>query len=126
MLIHDNIELLDTEKLGYMRVALKDGPAEAVIRVLVKTGDTYGEAIDCLCKCYDKPCVVHQAHVNAILNIPVLRDGNCRHMCTFHDTATVYLRALKAMKLNVFDSFVMAMLSSRLAFAPSLVCSLVS
>ena len=89
MSIHDKTELSDTEKLVYLRDALKDGPAETVIRGLMKTDDTYGEAVDCLCKLYDRPCVVHQAHVNTILNIPVPRDGNCRDMRSFHDYPTL-------------------------------------
>ena len=112
--IHDKRELSDTDKLAYLRDALKDGPAEAVIRGLAKTGDTYGEAIDCLCQRYDRPRVVHQVHVNAILSLPVPKDGNCKELLSFHDTATLHLRALKAMKLDDFDSFVTAVLVSRL------------
>ena len=87
---HDKAELLDTEKLAYLREVLKDGPAEAVISGLAKTGNTYSEAIDCLPKHYDRPHIVHQAHVNAILNIPVPRDGNCKEMHSFHDTTTLH------------------------------------
>ena len=112
--IHDKTKLSGTEKLAYLRDALKDGPAEAVIRGLAKPGDTYGEPVDCLCKCYDRPCVIHKAHIDAILNIPILRGGNCRDMCCFHDTATLHTRALKAMKLDTFDSFVTAILATRL------------
>ena len=36
--IHDKTELSDTEKLAYLRDALKDGPAESVIRGLEKQG----------------------------------------------------------------------------------------
>ena len=39
--IHDKKELSNTEKLAYLRDVLKGGPAEAVIRGLAKTGDTY-------------------------------------------------------------------------------------
>ena len=105
-MIHGKKELSDAEKLAYLKDAIKDEPAEAVIRGLVKTGDTYDEAIDCLSQRYDRPRVVHQAHVNAILSLPILREGNCKELRSFHDTATLHLRALKSMKLDVFDSFV--------------------
>ena len=112
--IHDKRELSDAKKLAYLRDALKDGPAEAVIRGLAKTGDTYDEAIDCLCQRYDRPRVVHQAHVNTILSLPIPKDGNCKELCSFHDIATLHLHALKAMKLDDFDSFITAVLASRL------------
>ena len=64
--IHDKTELSDTAKLAYLRNAMKDGPADAVISGLAKTGDTYDEAVDCLRKRYDRPRVIHQAHVDAI------------------------------------------------------------
>ena len=50
--------------------------------------------------------VVHQAHVNAILSRLVLRNGNCKELRSFHDTATLRLRALKATKLDGLDLFV--------------------
>ena len=43
-----------------------------------------------------------------------MRDGNYKELGSFHDTATLHLRVLKAMKLNEFDSFVMVVLASRL------------
>ena len=112
--IHDKTELSDTAKLAYLRDALKDEPAEAVIRGLTRTGNTYDKAVDCLQKWYDRPCVVHQTHVDAILNIPVPKYGNCRDMRSFHNTATLHPRALKAMKLDVDDLFVTAVLTSRI------------
>ena len=80
--IHDKKQLSDTKKLVYLRDALQNGPVEAVISGLARTGETYGEAIDCLRQCYDRPHVVHQAHVSAILSPPILRDGNCKELHT--------------------------------------------
>ena len=45
---------------------------------------------------------------------PGPKDGKRRDMRSFHDTATLHLRALKAMKLDVYDLFVTAVLISKL------------
>ena len=75
---------------------------------------THDEAIDCLRRRYDTPHVVYQAHVNAILSLPIPKDGNCKDQHSFHDAATLHLRALRAMKLDDFDSIITAILASRL------------
>ena len=52
--IHDKRELSDAEKLAYLRDALKDGPAGAVIRGLVKIGFLWpGHSSAGVSRCYN-------------------------------------------------------------------------
>ena len=53
----------NTPFLTVWGMRFKDWPAETVIRGLAKTGDTYNEAVDFVCQRYDRPRVVHQAHI---------------------------------------------------------------
>ena len=68
--IHSRTWLTDAEKLTYLRHSLKDGPARHVIEGLSGLGSEYEEAIKCLQKRYDKPCLLHLAHVKAIVEVP--------------------------------------------------------
>lgn len=78
--IHDKPKLSSAEKLAYLKHAVKDGSARQVIEGLSASGDHYAEAVDCLRKRYDRPRLLHQAHVRAILKAPRLRKAlaeNC-------------------------------------------------
>ena len=66
--IHSKHQLLNADKLTYLRYALKEGTARHVIEGLSQAGDNYPEAIDCLWKRYNRPRLIHRAHVQAILN----------------------------------------------------------
>ena len=48
--IHSKRQLLNADKLTYLRHALKDGTARQVIEGLSQAGDNYLEAINCLWK----------------------------------------------------------------------------
>ena len=81
---------------------------------LSSSGEQYKEAIDCLRKRYDRPRLLHQAHVRAILEAPALKDGNGKELRRLHDTANQHLRALKAMECEPSGSFVTSMLELKL------------
>ena len=59
MAIHSKAQLEDTEKLAYLKDALKDGPARHIIQSLTHDAECYEEAIDCLRKRYDQPRMIH-------------------------------------------------------------------
>lgn len=52
------------------------GIAKHVVEGLSNSGTNYPEAIDCLQKRYDRPRLIYQAHVCAMLNAPTLKDRN--------------------------------------------------
>ena len=102
MAIHSKAQLKGTEKLAYLRDALKDGPARHAIQRLIHDAACYKQAIDCLQKRYDQLCVIHRAHTRAILDTPVLKDGNGEDVQRLHDVTIQHLRALRMMKNEIF------------------------
>ena len=51
--IHNKPQLTDSDKLTYLRDALKDSPARCAVIGLTQTSESYGEAIKCLHDRYD-------------------------------------------------------------------------
>ncbi len=112
--MHDRTNLSPSEKLTYLRHAVKDGSAKHVVAGLSGSGDQYDEAIDCLCKRYNRPRLLHQAHVRAIIDSPSLKDGAGRELRRLHDTLNQHLRALKAMKYDPPGHFITSMIELKL------------
>ena len=107
-------DISNTEKLVYLRHSLKDGSAKNVIEGLSHSGDQYSEAIDSLKARYDRPRIIHQAHVRRIYEVPSLKDGSGKEIRRFHDTVKQHLRALKAMREDPTGSFITALLELKL------------
>ena len=68
--VHHRSNLSDSEKLVYLQHSLKDGSVKNIIEGLSRSGEHYTEAIECLQSRYDRPRLIHQAHVPAILEAP--------------------------------------------------------
>ena len=83
--IHNKNHLSDAEKLAYLKDDLKDGPAECFIQRVAQMTGTYDEAIVCLLNQYDRPHLIHQAHIHAILDVPSLKEGTAKELRHFHD-----------------------------------------
>ena len=81
---------------------------------LSNSGDDYKEAIDCLRKRYDRPRLIHQAHVRAILEAPALKEGNGKELRRLHDIINQHLRALKAMDCKPSGQFITSALELKL------------
>ena len=81
---------------------MKDGPAERVIQGLPQSVDTYDDAIECLQNRYDRPGLIHQAHVRAIVDVPFLKEGNGKELRCLYDVLLQHYRALKAMNEDKF------------------------
>ena len=112
--VHGRSNLTDSEKLAYLRHALKGGGAKSVIEGLSRSGDHYNEDISCLKARYDRPRLIHQAHVQKILETPSLKDGSGRELRRLHDTAQQHLRALKALGYEPSGSFITSLLELKL------------
>ena len=112
-LIHSKKGVGDAEKLTYLRQAIDDGPARHVIEGLSQTAKNYGEAIKCLQERYDRPRLIHQAHVRAIIDAPSLKDGNGRELRRLHDVANQHMRAIRAMEYSPW-TFVTSVLETKL------------
>lgn len=77
-----------------------------MIEGLSGSSDDYKEAINCLRQRYDRPRLIHQAHVRAILDAPPLKDGNGKELRRLHDTVAQHLRALRAMDYEPSGAFI--------------------
>ena len=78
------------------------------------SGDNYAEAIECLQDRYDRPRLIHKAHVRMILDTPSLKEGTGKELRRFHDTVQQHLRALKAMDYQAPGPFVTSVLELKL------------
>ena len=104
----------DAEKLVYLQHALKAGSAKHAIEGLSRSGDCYDEAVECLRARYNRPRLIHQAHVRMILETPSLKDGSGRELCRLHDVVLQHLRALKAMEYEPSGPFITSALELKL------------
>ena len=111
MSVHIRSNLTDAEKLAYL---LKNGSVKCVVEALSRSGDHYNEAITCLKTRYDRPRLIHQAHVPKIIEIPSLKDGSGKELRRLHDTAQQHLRALKALGHDPSGSFIASLLELKL------------
>ena len=66
----DRSHLSKAEKLAYLRHSLKEGAAKGIIEGLSMSGDQYNEAIKCLRDRFNYPKLIHEAHVQRIIEIP--------------------------------------------------------
>ena len=112
--VHDRSSLSNSEKLVYLQHALKDGSAKHVIEGLSRSGEHYAEAVKCLTSRYDRPRLIHQAHVKMVLEAPPLKEGTGRELRRFHDTIQQHLRALKAMDYEPSAPFITSTLELKL------------
>ena len=94
--IHSEPHLFDSDKLTYLREALKSGPAKSIVVGLTLTSENYNEAIRCLQKRYDRPRVLHQAQVRKIQEATPLKTGSGQELRRMHDLLSQHIIALKA------------------------------
>ena len=112
--VHDRTNLSDSEKLVYLRSALKAGSAKQAIEGLSRSGEFYSEAVECLQSRYDRPRLIHQTHVKMILEASPIKEGNGKELRRLHDTVQQHLRALKAMNYEPSGPFITSVLELKL------------
>ena len=98
----------------YLQQSLKEGSATSSIEGLSRSGEHYGEAIEYLKSRYDRPRLIHQAHVRLILEAPPLREGTGKELRRLHDVVTQHLRALKSMDYDPSGPFITSVLELKL------------
>ena len=111
--IHDRTDLPQVQKLVYLRQSLKGDSARNVIG-LSRSGEQYDEAVKCLQERYDRPRLIHQAHVRKIVEAPGLKDNGGKKLCRLHDTLQQHLRALRAMGKEPSPSFTTSLIEMKL------------
>ena len=65
-------------------------------------------------KRYDRPRLLHQVHVRAIIEAPTLKDGNGRELRRLHDTLSQHLQALKNMDSKPLGRFLTSTIELKL------------
>ena len=63
---------------------------------------------------YNRPRLIHRAHVHMIVDAPPLKDGSGKELRRLHDTLQQHLRALKSMKLEPNSSFITSVVELKL------------
>ena len=112
--VHSRVSLTNAEKLVYLQQAIKNGSAWTVIDGLSRSGDQYDEAVDCLKARYNRPRLIHRAHVSTIMDTPPLKDSSGKELRRLHDTIQQHLRALKTMKTEPDPSFITSVIELKL------------
>ena len=103
-----------TEKFVYLQRSLKGGTAKTLIEGSSGTGEHYSKAIACLKGRYDRPRLIHQSHMKAILGTPSMKDGNRRELHRLHDLLQQHLRALNATESDELSQFITSVIQLKL------------
>ena len=80
--VHERTNLSKSEKLVYLQQSLKGGSAKGTIEGLSRSGDNYVEVVECQQSRYDRPRLIHKAHVRMILDTPPTQGGNSERVTT--------------------------------------------
>ncbi len=80
--------------------------AKHVVEGLSSFGEHIKEAINFLKKRFDRPRLLHQADVHAILDAPAPKEESGKELRRLHDVVTQHLRALKAMEYERPGAFI--------------------
>ena len=112
--VHCKFSLSQAEKLVYLQHALKGGSAKHTIEGLSSTGDHYNEAVECLKARYNRPRLIHQAHVRMITETPPLKDGTGRELRKLHDNIQQHARALRSLGYDCPGTFLTSMIELKL------------
>ena len=83
--VHTRTVLPDQEKLVHLQQSLKDGLAKHTIEGLSRSEECCMKAIQLHKARYDKPRLIHQAHVRLITEVPILKDGSSKELPRLHD-----------------------------------------
>ena len=112
--VHDRLNLTKAENLVYLQNSIKDKTAKGLIEGLTRSSEHYDEAVKCLLSRYDRPRVIHQAHVRRIVDAPPLKEGTGKEIRQLHDLVVQHLRALKALGHEPSKPFITSLLEMKL------------
>ena len=112
--IHSKPNLSDSDKLTYLREALKNGPAKNVVLGLTQTYKNFNEAMQYLNKRSDRPCVLHQVHFRKIQEAFPLKAGSGQELRPVHDLLSQHIRALTASEGYNIETYLTAAIELKL------------
>ena len=112
--IHNSKKLDDQLRMQYLLKSLVTKRAKDAIEGIDAVGEAYPEAIAALKARFDRPQVIHRAHVRALLNVKPSKDGSSAELRQLHDTFQHHLRSMKALGQLDFERFITALGESKL------------
>ena len=77
--------------------SLKNGSTKAIIGGLSKSGEQYDEAVQCHIDRFNRPKLIHKAHVYKGSSKNDNQGGNGKELGALHNTAQQHICALKCM-----------------------------
>ena len=104
----------DSDKLTYLRDASKDGPTRQVVSGPTHTSENYMDAIRSLQERYDRPRILHQAHVRKIQETTRLKTGSGQELYRLHDLLFQHTKALKTLGQDSLDVYLTAAIELKL------------
>ena len=107
--IHNSKKLDDQLRMQYLLKSLTTKKAKDAVEGIDAVAEAYPEAVAALKNRFDRPQVIHRAHVRAILNIKPMKDSSSGELRKLHDTLQHHLRSLKAMEQLDFERFMTAL-----------------
>ena len=96
--IHNSAKLTDQLRMQYLLKSLTTQKVKDAIKGIDATAEAYPEAIEAQTARFDRPEVIHCAHVRSLLKAKYLKDGSFSELRNLHDTFQHHLRSLKALK----------------------------
>lgn len=81
--------------MQYLLKSLTTKKAKDAVEGIDAVSEAYPEAAAALKNRFDRPKVIHHAHVRAILNTKPMKDGSSGELRKLHDTFQRHLRSLK-------------------------------
>ena len=113
--IHDRTDLSSTQKLHYLRKAVKDPDVSLLLYSPTETPDMYEEVIKELQERYNKTREIHREVVKAILQLQPTK-YNRLDLRRLADTTTRHINSLKAINHFTMESFLTSLLYTLLPF----------
>ena len=95
--------------MQYLLKLLTTKKAKDAIEAIDAVAEAYPEAVAALKNHFDRPQVIHRAHVRAILNIKPMKDGSSGELRKLHDTLQNHLGSLKVKQQLNFERFMTAL-----------------
>ncbi len=74
--IHNSTKLTDQLRMQYLLKSLTTQKAKDAVEGIDATAEAYPEAVEELKARFDRPEVIHRAHVRALLKARYLKDGS--------------------------------------------------
>ena len=96
--IHLNKKVHVVQKLVYLQNAVEAGTAKYIIKGLSNSAGSYEQTVECLQQLYDKPMFIHQSHLRAVMEAPLIKAGSTNEMRLFHDIVNQHLSSERTMK----------------------------